>query len=343
MNGDLTRHAFRAACHAAPHQCVERWYSFAGMAVRARIVGTALAEYYQQAFASLARPPGAPDVARLTIDLWDEAATGVPCPALNPPVAGDGTIYESLTYAAGGRDVHLAMPDSSTWLDRDAQQITGWRRQARQPWRGEQTLPLSSLLSIWYHDHAVSMLHAGLVAQGDRGVLIAGPSGAGKSTTVLACLCAGFSFLADDLCGLGERGDGHFSGHSLFSTARLDAQHLRRFPLLHARASGTARAGDKARIDVPAVFPGQLSRRTSIRAIVLPRVTPSAPSRLAPAPRVEALRRLVESTLLELTPSLGADGLRALARLVERVPAYWLDVGQDLSAIPKQILRTCHL
>ena len=79
----------------------------------------------------------------------------------------------------------------------------------------ERGKPFRVLLSVWLHDRGVQVVHAALVARGDRGVLLPGRGGAGKTTSALTCLLAGFRYLGDDYVGLEGPVDGSFRGHSL--------------------------------------------------------------------------------------------------------------------------------
>jgi hypothetical protein len=332
--------AFRAACRAAPESCIERWYQLAGAAVRTRTAGRNLADRCQRAFAHLAIPAQRSG-AQLTIDLWDEAIAGIgwaPDLAKATPAALDTGQGTALTYAHEGRIARYVRPGAVTWLDRTAQHIVGWWRQGQRVALAEQTRPLAPLLSIWLHDRDISLIHAGLVARDGRGILFAGPGGAGKSTATLACLDAGFQLLGDDQIALQEGHDGQFVGHSLFATARMEATHLARFPALRPYAiAGEDPDDPKSLLLLTAVAPRQLVANTPVHLLLLPEVVPMPSSRLHVATEGEAMIRLARSTLLAMTPSLGPDGLRLMARLVRRVPAYWLQLGRDLDTIPEQV------
>lgn len=332
--------AFRDACWATPDGCVERWYRFAGAAVQTRIAGSSLAERYQRAFAHLAIPEQ-PAAAEITVDLWDEAATGIGCPPewIEATRGAPGTApRNALSYILGGRVAHALLPGSRTWLDRAAPHIVGWRRQGHRLSLVEQTRPLAPLLSIWLYDRGIYLVHGGLVARHGRGALFAGPSGAGKSTSTLACLDGGFQLLGDDQVALQEEPDGRFTGHSLFATTRVAADHLARFPSLRPYAiAGDDQDDPKSLVQLADVAPRQLAVSTPIAVLLLPIVAPIPRSQLRAATEGEALMRMARSTLLEMTPSLGADGLRLMARLVRRVPAYWLELGRDLGTIPEQV------
>jgi hypothetical protein len=300
-----------------------------------RIVGTALANRLTAAFAHLQTTPVdalAPD---LCIDTWDQEKTGVSCPDESQLFAADATwpLDDSiLASAAGGRLIRHQHRDGVAYLDRQARHIVGCYVSARQLSVDEQSKPLGRLLTIWYGDRRVQIVHAGLVAVAGRGLLIAGPSGSGKSTTTLACACAGLDVLADDQLGLQDSADGSFTAHSLYGTMRLTPDDLARFPSLLANA---IRDGDscKALILGGTAFPDQLRRTVPVRALVLPRLSSSNTSRLRPASKAAALHVLATSSLLGPLGA-GAPGFARLGRLVERVSSHWLELSRDIEAVP---------
>jgi hypothetical protein len=328
--------AFLRAMENCPDESWESRYAIAGQSARLRIHGRALAERISRPLAHLRSAGIDPGPARLSIDIWDGAASGV-----HPPL-GSRTEYlekqwtvegEFLSASADGRFVRYQRLHALAWFDRRAGHLIEWWSSAGACTVGESSKPLRMLLPIWCEQQGMQLIHAGLVSRHGRGVLIAGPSGAGKSTTSLACLAAGFDFLSDDCTGLQES-EGLFIGHSLYSSARLERDHLTRFPFLrgHAVASDDRRSG-KALLPVAEIYPSRTVRAVPIRAVVLPRVGDSARPRLRAASRGQALLVLAPSTLL--TPlSSGRRGLEQLARLVDQVPSYWLELGRDLSLIP---------
>ena len=339
--------AFDRACQVAPHEVIEHWYTLASHAVRMRVVGRALAAHYDGSFAHLKISSRQAGAARCSIDLWDEQVTGIPCPpeAMEEvPGPGRDGLATNLGYTQEARVARYDLPDASIWLDRTAQRLLGWCRHSQHMSLGEQARPLSPLLAIWHHDQGVYVLHAGLVARNGRGVLLGGSGGSGKSTTSLACLCHGFQFLGDDQIGLQEASDGSFIGYSLFNTTRVETGHLACFPLLYPHAITPDDPDDpKALVVLSSLLPGQVIPSVPIHAVVLPRVCAIPRSRLRPATKGEALLRLSRSTLLELHPSSGHAGLRQMARLTERVPTYWLELGRDLDTIAEQMEAVCTL
>lgn len=325
---------------AAKTGCVrESWYRFAGRPVRMRVVGEEMADIMEAPFVHLrtraAPPPG------LGIDLWDEARTGVEAPR------DARTSLTALTWTIGAwsfvsSDDHgfvgSVRTGSGAWLDRRGQRLIGWATSAGELTLHERGKPLHLALSVWYRDSGVQIVHAGLVADGDRGLLICGPGGTGKSTTVSACVCGGMEYLGDDYIGLAAEADGSFVGHSLYGSAWLEEEHARHFPLLapHAIQSPSV-PHPKALLLLSEVVPSRLRAAAPIAALVLPSLTPGATTRTRRTTKGQAYLRLVPTSVVGLIPQPGAAGLALLTRLVEAMPAYWLEMGRDLDQIPIRI------
>ena len=331
------RQASELARLACPDQLCESWYLFAGHRVRVRVVGRALAAHVQQPLSHLGVAEQADGSADLTIDLWDEQETGVPCPpgladTADLPMKAAGGI---LSYSVDGRLAQYTRPASATWLMRDAGQMIGWRAVGEHLSLFERRRPLPVLLALWYYDRGIYCVHASMVARGHRGVLLPGPTGAGKSTSVLACLLAGFDVLGDDEIGLQRLPDGSFVGHSMFNSTHLEPHQLGHFPRLQPYATYSDEPGEvKATMLLSQILPERLPRQEPIRAIAMPRVAGGAGSTIRPATRAEVLRRMGTSTLLQSPLGMGAPGLNQLSQLVQAVPGFWLELGDDVATIP---------
>ena len=46
---------------------------------------------------------------------------------------------------------------------------------------------------------------------------------------------------------------------------------------------------------------------------------------------------LVPSCVFAMRPRAGREGIDWLARLVQHIPAYWLEIGRDLGDIPRRV------
>jgi hypothetical protein len=321
-------------------------FSFAGRPVRLAMLGPRLAERTQRAFAHLRRGPDADPDQALTIELWDETETGVACPPAMELDRHWVACGGALTASPDGRFVSFRYQDSITVLDRVGQHMVGCRGGSYLS-TGEYSKPLLLLLSIWYHDRGVQLLHAGLIASGGAGVVLPGASGTGKSTTSLASLAQGLDYLSDDFTGIERAGDGTFLGHSIYGTACLARDNFVRFPELrtHAVDEGLPEE-DKPILFLSEIYPDRLRASVPIRAIVLLRRGNDVTA-VHRARRGEALRAFAESTLHTVVPRPGREALAMISALIESVPAWWLLLGPDLGDIApgmdEVLSRSAHL
>jgi hypothetical protein len=335
--------AFAQAMDVRPDLLSESSYAFAGRPVRVRTLGQQLATHICRPFAHLRSPEAASAVPALTIDVWDESETGVPAPAA--ALAGDPETTwpvedgAALSASPDKRLLRVERDGSVAWLDRSARRVVGAFRSADQLSVYERTRPFRLFWHAWYHDNKLQIIHAGLVARNGDGALLTGPCGAGKSTSAVACLCGGLDYLADDYVGVEESERGVFVGHSIYGSARLDPRQIARLDRLqqHAIPSDDPRE-DKSLLLLDEAFPGRIRQQAAIRVILLPKIVGLSSPRLRSATRAEALLRLAPGSMF-LGPSLGAPGLDKLARLVEHVPSYWLELGGDVGEVPPVVER----
>lgn len=330
--------AFERAWEAGGQRS-EQHYRLASSSVRLRIAGTALARHVQAPFAHL-RLPSAPGHAPLTIDLWDVAATGVaPSPMTERHADGQRWDLPDGVFAASA-DASLVsheLRDSVVWLDRRDQHVVGWYADANRLSLHQRGKPLLVVLGLWAKDRGLDAIHAALVARDGRGALVPSKSGSGKSTVALACLAAGFEYIADDWIGIERSAAGAFRGHGFYSSTSLEPGHAERFPHLVGAALSPVPTGEqKSLVLLAPLYSDQLAGSADIRALILPRVVPGGGGRWGRASKKDALLRAVTS-VFEMRPRLGGDGVERLTQLVHAVPAYWLEIGASLSDIPRQV------
>lgn len=328
--------AFQEAWNRNPDLRHERWFTFADLPCRSRVVGDGLAEDVFRAFSHL-RMDAAGQQPALTIDVWDEKASGVGVPGLEP--GDDLSAWGELFASEDERTVVYARAQTRTALDRVNRHIVGWVGRHDHLTQYEVARPLYAPLLLWHEDQKVRAIHAGLVSRNGNGVLFGGPGGSGKSTTALTCLKAGWEYLADDYVGLKAMPDGSFLGYSLYCSIHLEPKHFKKFPYLEPHAiPGRLPREDKTLVLLSEVLPGELSRSTRIRAVALPIVTNAPKPRIRPATKVESLLRLAPSSLLMLPHSAaGAHEFEELSHFLENTPTYWLELGQNVEEIPLRI------
>ena len=327
-------HAFDEALDRDPDGVRERSYLFAGLPVRLRVVGGELGARTHRAFAHLRR---ADDDARpplLRIDLWEEtegfAAAHDASAQLDRQWIACGGV---LSASPDGRYVSFRFGDAVTILDRQGQRIIGYRRHGSHLSGGEYSKPLLLVLSIWYHDRGVQLLHSGLIAHDGAGILLPGESKTGKSTTSVAAAAHGLGFLGDDFVGLERDADG-FSGHSIFNTACIVRETLPRFPAIQEHAvESDSPEEDKPILFLSEIYPDRIHRTVPIRAVALLRIGHDR-TQVVRARPAEALRAFAASSLHTVVPRPGREALQLLADLVARAPAFWLLLGPELGDLP---------
>lgn len=329
--------AFRRARETAPEAIGVEHYTIGGRSVRFRVVGRDLAAAVDRPLEHLRAVESFTEPPALTVDLWDESATGVGCVGcvaeedLNQP--GDFAVSPE------GRFVVTERAQTGTVFDRREQRLVGWIGDAGDLTLYELGRPLHTELLQWHRDHGLLAVHAGLVARRGDGVLFGGPGGSGKSTVALTCLLAGFDYLADDYVGVDGGAREGYLGHSLYCSTHLEPEHLSRFPPLRPHAiPGSLPREDKSLILLSDAFGDRLARRARVRAIALPRVVDSEHTDLHPASTVEALKQLAPSSLMLLPyAGVGKTAFERLSSMVERLPTFWLELGRDLDQIPHRV------
>jgi hypothetical protein len=322
--------AFARAAELRPHELREHWLRFAGRPVRLRAVGADLARDALRPLAHLAAAPPGEEPA-LSIDLWDERATGVPCPVAPEPagreLASDGVVWRH-SEARGITD-----------YSRSARRMVGWRADGHANPTFGVAKPLPVLLPVWYLDQGMNFVHGGMVARDGAGALISGPSGRGKSTTALACAAAGLDFLGDDQSALEETASGEFVAHSVWSVAEVSPERLRSHPELACESTEIEADGPKVAIYLGAGSRARTRDRAGVRVIVLFRRSGGESSSLAPATPAQALLTVAPSSTLAFGRVGARWGLDRLERLVRAVPAVWLDAGTDLTGVVEAVDR----
>lgn len=306
-------------------QCDGRALEHLGLAdrgIRLRYVAPDLAARFEPAIGHLRSGPRAAD---LEICCWDRSETAVRPPP--PPwsledflaharIRGhvDGPIRA--TYDATARVLCLYDRDRSAAVMHvaDSALVPRWMDRA----------PFRTILTWWAADRGLALLHASAVGSGACAAVLAGTSGAGKSTTALACLRGGLDFIADDACLVSS--DGDLVAYSVYRIAKLELDTSERFPELVDLVS--VWHADEAVVD-----PGVRHRSSApLSAVLLPEVVGGSSSRAVPVASADALRVLGPTTLVEGGAPSG-DALRALVGVVQRVPCYRLELGDDLEGV----------
>ncbi len=336
---EVAAKAFDAARSASGQASFEAEYLLANRRVRFRIVGSELAAAVSRPFGHLRDGPGPAGSPDLCVDLWDEEATGVAGPALDKPDDVTATSLDGAELVVCDAQLltyHFA--HTRAWFNRSAPRILGAVTSGRRLSLQECTKPLHIPLGLWLSDCGVQPIHGALVATERGGVLLLGASGAGKSTCAALCVSAGLAYLGDDFVAFSEEADGTFSGHALFGTGRLVPEQARRFPeVLPHTMPARPPEEPKTLVMWSHAYPDRVARSVPLCAVALPRVVGAEETRWARTSKADALRAFVSGSLFTMVPGPDRRTVNRLARLIDRVPAYRLELGQDFAAIPHRI------
>ena len=318
----------------------ERHYRIAGRPVRLLGSSPALLHCLSRAFDHLAAPPAAEPA--LTVHIADSARIGLPpCPWELPPRSGKGGSDPEAAELMHVRDERvdglLRLDGTSvSALDREAGIAVLWLQSQESVPRSERAAPLRAILDWWGAASGWRVVHAGAVGTANGGALLVGRAGSGKSTSVLACLGSGLSYAGDD--GVAVSAGGTPFVHSLYCTAKLEPDHLRRaLPHLAPALddSEVAHLG-KRMFFLSRDRSAELTAGFPLRAVLLPRVSDTQQSATRPASAGAGLLALAPSTLLQL-PGSRAERLHHMAAALRQVPTHVLELGRDLSTVAPAI------
>lgn len=188
--------------------------------------------------------------------------------------------------------------------------------------------PFRPLFSWMLNRRGMQMVHASAVGTPGGSLLFAGAPGSGKSTLAVLCLQEGLSYQSDDICVLTS--DKQPRSLSIYNIAKLREDALPRFRPLHPVLTHFQEEDGekKAFFYVHGIFPAQVLKEAPVRALILPRVTGEAASRLERAAPIDALRAVIDWTIREI-PKSDRLGEKIMLQAIARIPAYRLHVGAD--------------
>jgi hypothetical protein len=332
---------FAAAADAAGG-VVERRFLLAGAPVSVRFAGEAAARVLGAAFAHLeAEEPEAPV---FVLQVWDAARSAAARPALAPKAAhgtepsatGPGPSY--FYEGRGFRAMHQPSPDHLSVLSDDARTGWFWMPDVATLPHWDHAAPFRHLLSWWLAARGHQHVHGGAVGTEDAGVLLVGRGGSGKSTATLTSLLDGrLRYLGDDYVALGGEAE-RATVYSLYSSGKVHRPNLARVSHLATALANPDRLDEKAVVFVHEAFPGRAIGSLPLRAIVVPRIAAGERTRLKETTHAAALAALAPSTIFQLHPP-AKTALARMAELVRGVPAFELELGEDVAVIPERLVE----
>ena len=313
---------------------VERSFRIGGYLIRLSFSGEALLSLTRAIEHLAVEDHATPD---LTICLWDSESTGQ---RMTPrPWQEDDFLARGVIQGYNTERIYTAFQHGSgavSVLDKESNVAVFWAPDANLPY-WEYGSPIRTILHWWLLSKELQLVHAAAVGNSHGGVLIGGKGGSGKSTTALACLESNLSYVGDDYTLLGL--DSGPVVHSLYNSAKLNSDHVQRFPSLLPKVANPDRLDEeKALLFVHEHYPAKVATQLPVRAILLPRVTGLPETRWKRVSVAMALAALAPSTIFQL-PRAGNEAFKFLAAFARQLPCFSLEVGRDLSGIPPVIER----
>lgn len=329
--------SFAAAADATGGVSVDQ-YEIAGASVSLRFASPALRERLTPAFAHLAVPAGSePGSQALTVNLWDSASTGAEPPP-RPPAPADHAAGALLHFHEPPlRIAYLPGLESLSIMDSEAGVAWHWVSDAFDQPYWDQASPIRQILFWWLSSRRYLQVHGAAVGTADGGVLLVGKGGSGKSTVALSSLGSDLLYAGDDYVAVTLEPSPRVQ--SLYSSGKLEPEHVNSLlphlvPLL---ANAERLESEKAVIYVQKHFPSQVTPGFPLRAVLVPMVRATErESRVVETSRANAFAALAPSTIFQLHTA-GPDALSVMARLIEQVPCYGLELGTDVAGIPRAI------
>jgi GT2 family glycosyltransferase len=305
-----------------------------GAVIRLNFAGNALAHHLLPALEHLRVDNAvAPD---LSLHLWDSDSTGVAM--IPPPVPRDLFTDRGDIWGYTSRRFKLAFhwtECSVNLMDLERGVGVYWVQSPDSLPSWVNASPLRTLFHWWMEKNGLQLLHAAAVGTEDGALLITGKGGVGKSTTALACLAAGMTYLADDYVIVGL--EGKPTVYSLYSTAKLNVDQMRKFPQLGCYVGNREKVNDpKAVMYLYPDFRDRIVLSAPLIGVATPRVSGQPGTSFSPA-SPHTLRRAVAFTTLSQLPYAGRQTLEFINRLIDRVTGLELSAGTDLKRLPETI------
>jgi len=310
---------------------VNHYYKIANRLICLSFAGPAMMPYIMPALDHLRISHS--DTASLTICLWDSHSTGVSI--FSPPWGKDDFAQHGEIPQYNTDSIFtLFQPGEDTLNLLDTEKNIGifWRRDALDIPYYTVGAPLRSMFHWWMHTCGCQVLHAAAVGNIEGGALIVGKGGSGKSTTAVSCVHSDLLYLGDDY--VLARPEPVPYVFSLYNTAKLDGDQIKRFPDLSPMIMNKEHLNkEKAVVFIHRYFQQKVCKGLPLKAIIVPQITSSTDTTYSQISKAEAITALAPSTLFQM-PRNREDSFKLITDIVRQLPCYRLELGSDIKKIP---------
>ncbi len=280
-----------------------------------------------------------PDV---TFCIWDSESTGTEM--LPPPCGWDCFTDRGDIWGFNSRRIKTAfhwIECSVNLMDLEQNTAIYWVQTAGTLPYWVHASPLRTLFHWWMEKNGCQLLHAAAVGTEEGAVLITGKGGVGKSTTALSCLNEGLYYMADDYVIASV--EPHPLVYSLYSTAKLNADHVHNFPDFTRFVKNPEKLDqEKAVMFLFPEMKEQILPSMPLKAILTPQVMNQGETSFSPVQHWTIHRAMSFTTMSQL-PYVGRHTHEFVGTLSSLLPAYTLELGRDLQRIPAAVSKFIHV
>jgi len=323
---------FDHAVHAVGDEHWKEYsYNIGPHSVLLRIAGERLQSFMTEAIIHLRTTAHPNQPYDLTVWAIDEKSMGLPVPDV------------PWSWHTGDREGYIHGIDvtrftvnfdhatqSLRFLDRTRNVALHWMRDLDFVPYWERSFPLREILNWWYRDTTFQPVHAAAVGVNGSGALIGARGGSGKSSTALSCLLSEMQFAGDDFVLIDSE---HSRAYSLYQIAKLEPHTLERFPKLTPPPGTRMIDQNKFQLSLARLIPNGVTRTLDLKMILVPQITHGPVTTIASMDKSEAASALMLSTIYLLKGD-SRPTFKKISALVEKLPAYRLNLGLDFDHIP---------
>lgn len=193
--------------------------------------------------------------------------------------------------------------------------------------------PLRNFIQWELASYGGALIHAGTLAMGEKGVLLAGAGGSGKSGTVLSGMLSGLQTVGDDYVYVKPKS---LQAFALFNTLKQDDTGVRRLGLLGHKALPTqTNWQDKYQFYINDLGLAPQPKSIALHALLLPKIGQNAKTTTAEISAKQAFLALAPSGVSQI-PGDRALLYAAAAEVSRNLPCFQLSLGPD----PREVSDT---
>ena len=326
---DNIHEAFICAVKGAGHPD-ESFISVNGLKIKLCFAGEAVNLRMMPAFDHLICD--AANETALTVNIWDSQSTGVALP--DEPWSEDISQITDKILMFNQDSIHMLYnPASMVYSLIDTKTRTAYCHvpDANLVPYYERSSPLRMILHWCFEQNGMHLIHSASVGIGGKGVLLVGRGGSGKSTTALASLINGLDYIGDDYIAVSK--NPHPLAFSIYNSVEVNSDVLEKIPELQNHIINLERLdSEKGLIFLNRSFSKNIVRQLKIKAIVMPVVSGKSTSCMYKIPSLKAFAELASSTIFQM-PGSGEVMLRGLKHVINDLPVFAMDLGNDFSEI----------